>query len=122
MTAKPGGARKLKVVIPSPPDSAWHAGIARLLQDQPRLDVVIVPAQGEPCIQEIARLRPEWVILLAEVDCAHYSPPLADVFSAVPGATVVLLCQCDNKVRIYRSQETEVESPQDLLDLIKEER
>ncbi|MDP2949941.1 MAG: hypothetical protein Q8P22_10435 [Chloroflexota bacterium] len=110
--------KRARVAIPCREQWVWHAAIARVLQGQPHLEVVMVPPQDEACLAEIGRLQPDWVILLSEQSCVNYSPGLVDIFSVAPSTRVIVLCHCDNKIRMYHSEETVMTEAQEFIDLI----
>lgn len=74
------------------------------------MDMVLFPDEDDRCLEMIRTERPQIVVLLSDLSCVHYSPSLAEVFSAAPEAAVLLLCQCDNVVRVYRCQEVVMDS------------
>jgi len=120
---RPVAARQLyrkraRVAIPCREQWVWHAAIARVLQGQPRLEVVMVPPQEEACLAQIGRLQPDWVILLSKQSCVDCSPGLADIFSVAPHTKVIVLCHADNKIRMYHGEETVMTEAQEFIDLI----
>jgi len=102
--------RVVKLAMPCRRGTVWHDAVARRLQEQPGVEVVLFPDEDDRCLEMLRAERPQVVVLLSDLSCVHYYPSLAEVFSVVPEAVVLLLCQCDNIVRVYRCQEVLMDS------------
>src|SRR3990172_4904794 len=113
---------KWKVVIPSEPKSPGYTWVAAMMDIFPDLEVKRVPLTGATSLHEMAEEQPDWVILIGEAVSYTYQPTLNEIFSAAPHARVILLCQKDSTVHIYRQEVVAARSFSDLMTIMRRRR
>jgi DNA-binding NarL/FixJ family response regulator len=97
------------------------AGIQTFLTGEADLDVIgISPDNQESLAQEVNRLRPD-VIILDEASRLAGPIKLMFLLKDMPKLRIVLISANDNRVRIFRKEETQLCQATDIFGIIREE-